>query len=97
MGYDRQLGTEKLYVYRKERTMKQVTVRLPEYMHEECTRLAQKHNLPIAAYIRGVLGEYLHLETRMEHLESTVNQCKGQVEHLLRIVGGKGQKVSRAS
>jgi hypothetical protein len=66
-------------------------------MHEEFTKLAQKNNLPIATYIRGVLGEYLHLETRMENLESTVNQCKGQVEHLLSIVGSKGQKVSRAS
>jgi predicted DNA-binding protein len=77
--------------------MKQVTVRLPEYMHEEFTKLAQKHNLPIATCIRGALEEYLHLETRMEKLESTVNQCKGQVEHLLSMVGSKRRKVSKAS
>ena len=97
MGYDRPLGTARLYVYREERTMKQVTVRLPEYMHEEFTKLAQQNNLPIATCIRGVLGEYLHLETRMEKLESTVNQCKGQVEHLLSIVGSKGRKISKVS
>jgi predicted DNA-binding protein len=93
MGYDREFDT----TYPEERAMKQVTVRLPEYMHEEFTKLAQKNDLPIATYIRGVLVEYLQLETRMENLESTVNQCKGQVEHLLRMVGGKGLKVSRAS
>jgi predicted DNA-binding protein len=97
MAYDRAVGTARSEVHREERMMKQVTVRLPEYMHEELTTLAQKHNLPIATYIRGVLGEYLHLETRMEKLESTVNQCKGQVEHLLSIVGSKRQRVSKAS
>jgi hypothetical protein len=66
-------------------------------MHEELTKLAQKNKLPIATCIRGVLGEYLQLETRMEKLEMTVNQCKGQVEHLLSIVGSQRQKVSKAS
>jgi hypothetical protein len=93
MGYDREFET----TYPEERAMKQVTVRLPEYMHEEFTKLAQKNNLPIASYIRGVLGEYLQLETRMEKLESTVNQCKGQVEHLLSMVGSKRRKISKAS
>jgi len=97
MGYDRACGPERIDVYCEEMTMKQVTVRLPEYMHEECTKLAQKHNVPIATYIRSVLEEYLHLETRMEKLESTINQCKGQVEYLLSMVGSKRRKVSKAS